>query len=88
MNYEHLDDEIDQISLPEFFPNSNEIKEDFLTNYKNIEKLDEQIGMVIQQLKEDELYDHTIIFSLAITGVHFLDINDLFMILEFNVHFI
>ena len=67
-NYEHLDNEIDEISLPKFFPNSNEIKEDFLTNYKNIERLDEQIGMVIQQLKEDELYDDTIIFFFSDHG--------------------
>ena len=67
-NYEHLDDEIDQISLPEFFPNSKKIKEDFITNYKNIERLDKQIGMVIKQLKEDDLYDNTIIFFFSDHG--------------------
>ena len=40
----------------------------YLTNYKNIEKLDEQIGVIINQLKEDSLYEKTIIFFFSDNG--------------------
>ena len=57
-NYKkHSSDEINKVILPPFFPNNNTIKNDFVTNYKNIEKLDEQIGEIINQLKEDGLYE-------------------------------
>ena len=46
----------------------NVIKSDILTNYKNIEKLDEQIGIIINQLKEDSLYENTIIFFFSDHG--------------------
>ena len=54
-------------------------------NYSNIERLDQQIGKLIQELKEDNLYENTIIF-LVIMGDHSRDIKDLFMIQEFDVH--
>ena len=66
--YKHFDYELNQINIPSIFPNSLEIKEDFLTNYKNIEKLDEQIGTIISQLKEENLYDNTIIFFFSDHG--------------------
>ena len=59
---------LDNIKIPNLFPNNNEIKNDFNTNYKNIEKLDEQIGVIINQLKEDNLYDNTIIFFFSDHG--------------------
>ena len=59
---------LDNIKTPNLFPNNNEIKNDFNTNYKNIEKLDEQIGVIINQLKEDNLYDNTIIFFFSDHG--------------------
>ncbi|MAS52240.1 MAG: sulfatase [Flavobacteriales bacterium] len=60
--------ELENIKLPIFFPNDNRIKSDILTNYKNIEKLDKQIGRIINQLKEDSLYENTIIFFLSDHG--------------------
>ena len=60
--------ELDNIKTPNLFPNNSEIKNDFNTNYKNIEKLDEQIGVIINQLKEDGLYDNTIIFFFSDNG--------------------
>ena len=56
------------ISKPDFLPNDNRIKSDVITNYKNIEKLDKQIGIIINQLKEDSLYDNTIIFFFSDHG--------------------
>ena len=64
----HSSHDINKFNLPSIFPDNNLIKRDFLTNYKNIEKLDEQIGVIIQQLKEDGLYENTIIFFFSDHG--------------------
>ena len=68
-NYKkHSSDEINKVILPPFFPNNNTINNDFVTNYKNIEKLDEQVGEIINQLKEDGLYENTEIFFFSDHG--------------------
>jgi len=68
-NYKkHSSDEINKVILPPFFPNNKTIKNDFVTNYKNIEKLDEQVGEIINQLKEDGLYENTVIFFFSDHG--------------------
>ena len=68
-NYKkHSKDEINKIILPPFFPNNNTIKNDFVTNYKNIEKLDKQVGEIINQLKDDGLYENTVIFFFSYHG--------------------
>ena len=54
--------------MPSIFPDDDEIKSDLLTNYKNIEKLDEQIGVILDQLKADGLYENTIIFFFSDHG--------------------
>ena len=60
--------ELDNVIIPNFFPNDDKIKSDLLTNYKNIEKLDKQIGIIIDQLKTDGLYENTIIFFFSDHG--------------------
>ena len=61
-------EELEKISKPDFLPDNDKIKIDLLTNYKNIEKLDQEIGVIINQLKEDSLYDNTIIFFFSDHG--------------------
>jgi len=60
--------ELNNIQVPYFFPNDEKIKSDFLTNYMNIEKLDKQIGDIINQLKADGLYENTVIFFFSDHG--------------------
>ncbi len=60
--------ELENVVTPNLFPEDEGIKSDLLTNYQNIEKLDEQIGVIINQLKEDNLYDNTIIFFFSDHG--------------------
>ncbi len=60
--------ELESVLVPNIFPDHLAIKSDILTNYKNIEKLDEQIGVIINQLKEDSLYEKTIIFFFSDNG--------------------
>ena len=69
INYKkHSSDEINKVILPPFLPNNNTIKNDFVTNYKNIEKLDKQLGEIINQLKVDGLYENTVIFFFSDHG--------------------
>ena len=60
--------ELENVLVPNFFPDDDGIKSDILTNYKNIEKLDEQLGVIINQLKADSLYENTIIFFFSDHG--------------------
>ena len=60
--------ELENVLIPNIFPDDDGIKSDILTNYKNIEKLDEQIGVIINQLKADSLYENTIIFFFSDHG--------------------
>ena len=61
-------EELENVLIPNFFPENDGIKSDLLTNYKNIEKLDKQIGVIIDQLKSDSLYENTIIFFFSDHG--------------------
>jgi phosphoglycerol transferase MdoB-like AlkP superfamily enzyme len=61
-------EELENILMPNFFPEDERIKSDLLTNYKNIEKLDKQIGVILDQLKADGLYENTIIFFFSDHG--------------------
>ena len=61
-------EELENVLIPYLFPDDNGIRSDLLTNYKNIEKLDAQIGVIIDQLKADDLYDNTIIFFFSDHG--------------------
>ena len=56
------------IDLPKIFPDLDDIKNDFRVNYSNIERLDKQIGKLIHELKEDNLYENTIIFFFSDHG--------------------
>ncbi|MDG1724799.1 MAG: sulfatase-like hydrolase/transferase [Bacteroidia bacterium] len=84
-NHVYDTNKLNSINVPKIFPASDAIKSDFLANYKNLEILDAKIGIIIDQLKEDGLYDNTIIFFLVIMVVHFPDINDLYTKQEFVV---
>ena len=67
-NTKYSEDELKEVSIPKFFPDHDGIKSDIVTNYKNIEKLDKQIGLIINQLKADNLYENTIIFFFSDHG--------------------
>jgi arylsulfatase A-like enzyme len=64
----YSEEELNHVNLPILFPQDEKIKTDFLTNYRNIEKLDQKLGDIIQQLKDDGLYENTIIFFFSDHG--------------------
>ena len=65
---QHSMEAVNKVILPPFFPENDIIKNDYVTNYKNIETLDNQIGEIINELKEDDLYEKTIIFFYSDHG--------------------
>lgn len=52
----------DSVNVPAYFPDTKEVRHDIAVNYSNLIRLDNQIGEIIKQLREDELYDNSIIF--------------------------
>lgn len=52
----------DNISVPPYFPENDTVKHDMAVNYSNLKRLDDQLGEVLADLKEDGLYENSIIF--------------------------
>lgn len=50
------------VPVPPYFPDNDTIRHDIAVNYSNLKRLDDQIGEVISDLKEDGLYENSIIF--------------------------
>lgn len=50
------------VKIPPYFPDNDIIRHDLAVNYSNLKRLDNQIGEVIADLKEDGLYENSIIF--------------------------
>lgn len=50
------------VPVPPYFPDTDTIRHDLAVNYSNLKRLDDQIGEVIADLKEDGLYENSIIF--------------------------
>ncbi|MGJ8680821.1 sulfatase family protein [Paraglaciecola sp.] len=49
------------VAVPPFLPDSKEVRQDLTQHYNNIHNMDKQVGQLIAQLKEDGLYENTII---------------------------
>ena len=58
-----------KLSLPPYYPDTNVVREDWKRNYELISAMDAWAGQLIAQLKEDGLYDDTIIFFWSDHGV-------------------
>ncbi len=52
----------DAVPVPPYFPDTPVVRHDLAVNYSNLKRLDDQIGEVIADLKEDGLYENSIIF--------------------------
>ena len=58
-----------QLSLPPYYPDSPIVREHWKRNYELITAMDHWAGDLIQQLKDDGLYDNTIILFWSDHGV-------------------
>ncbi len=50
-----------EISVPPYLPNNDIVKKDMKRMYSNIVELDNKVGLILKQLKEDHLLEKTII---------------------------
>jgi uncharacterized sulfatase len=57
------------LDLPPYYPDTPRVREDWKRNYELITAMDHWAGQLIQQLKDDGLYDSTIIFFWSDHGV-------------------
>lgn len=57
-----------KVSIPPYYPDVPEVRHDIARNFSNIKRMDDQVGKIIEQLKEDGLYDETIIFFYSDHG--------------------
>lgn len=58
----------DVVSVPPYLPDKKETRETIARHYSNIELMDAQVGAFIKQLKDDGLYENTIIFFYSDHG--------------------
>ena len=58
----------DSVTLPAYYQDTQISREDVARNYSNIEIMDKKVGEIIAQLKQDGLYDNTIIFFYSDHG--------------------
>ena len=50
------------VSVPPYYPDTPVVRRDIAQQYDNIAAMDTQAGVILDQLREDELLDNTIIF--------------------------
>lgn len=58
-----------KLELPPYYPDTPIVREDWKRNYELITAMDAWAGDLIEQLKEDGLYDNTVIFFWSDHGV-------------------
>ena len=56
------------VIVPPYLPDVDAMRTTVARNYSNIELMDKKVGQILQQLKEDGLYDNTIIFFYSDHG--------------------
>ncbi len=56
------------VKIPPYLPDTEISRKDVARHYSNVEILDAKVGKLIQQLKQDGLYDQTIIFFYSDHG--------------------
>jgi len=57
-----------RVTVPPYYPDTRIVRHDLSRLFSNIERMDTQVGEIIQMLKEDGLYDNTIIFFYSDHG--------------------
>ncbi|MDQ3844673.1 MAG: sulfatase [Bacteroidota bacterium] len=58
----------DEVSVPPIFPDTKIVRHDMARLFTNIERMDQQVSELLQMLKDDGLYDSTIIFFYSDHG--------------------
>jgi hypothetical protein len=56
------------VAVPPYYPDTKTVRQDMARLFTNIKMMDQQVGELIRMLKEDGLYDNTIIFFYSDHG--------------------
>jgi N-sulfoglucosamine sulfohydrolase len=60
----------EDVSVPPYYPNHQIYRERIAHHYNTILVMDEVLGEIIAKLKEDGLYEHTVVFFFSDHGMH------------------
>ncbi len=63
-----LKHDLEKIRVPAYLPPTREVKHDLAQYYDKIQKMDEQVGAILAQLKKDGLAENTIVFYYSDNG--------------------
>ncbi|WP_109400276.1 sulfatase [Proteus sp. TJ1640] len=66
--YNTVDIDPNKLQLDPYWKDTSKVREEVALFYKNINVLDQQVGNIIKQLKEDGLWDNTIVIFSADNG--------------------
>ncbi|MDA9070028.1 sulfatase [Algibacter sp.] len=58
----------DDVKVPPYFPDNEATRNTIARHYSNIELMDAKVGAFIQELKDDSLYENTIVFFYSDHG--------------------
>ncbi len=58
----------EKIRVPPYYPDTKTVRHDMNRLFTNIERMDNQVGELVAQLKKDGVYDNTIIFFFSDHG--------------------
>jgi N-sulfoglucosamine sulfohydrolase len=58
----------DKLTVPPFYPDTRTVRHDLNRLFTNIERMDSQVGELIQMLRDDGVYDNSIIFFFSDHG--------------------
>ena len=58
----------EDVNVPPYLPDTEATRKTIARHYSNVELMDKEVGAIINQLKEDGLYDNTIIFFYSDHG--------------------
>lgn len=58
----------DDVKVPPYLPDNDMTRKTIARHYSNVELMDAEVGALIKQLKEDGLYDNTIVFFYSDHG--------------------
>jgi N-sulfoglucosamine sulfohydrolase len=62
----------EDVIIPDYYPDIPEVRNDIARKYSNIEEMDRQVGLIMEQLKKDNLLENTIIMFWSDHGGNLL----------------
>jgi hypothetical protein len=58
----------EDVTVPAYYPDTKTVRHDLARNLSNVMRMDSLVGTIIRQLKQDDLYENTIIFFYSDHG--------------------